>query len=191
MGLDISVCKLKKKENEINESDNFFRMVNDNYDFSDRNFPQWTKKFFTSYKQEMYDWEKYKEQTGIDVPAMVWCSTEYGEKCIMTLESNDEEKKRIEIDLDEVPTYFKDIQIVPYEEVGYQRKGLNSKFYEDYDNGKIGYFVWSKKELERYKEEYCDEKSPYGDDYESPKTNFQHNIIDKFTEGEDCVIFDW
>ena len=32
---------------------------------------------------------------------------------------------------------------------------LNGNFYADYDADKIGYFVWYKSELERYKAYYC------------------------------------
>ena len=104
----------------------------------------------------------------------------------------------IKIDLKKVPTYEKKIKVLYYDEVGYQRKGLNAKFYDDYENGKIGYFVWTKAELERYKQEYCDEPHEYiypngtkSGDMVYPKENFQRNIINNFTEGEDCVIFDW
>ena len=34
-----------------------------------------------------------------------------------------------------------------------------------------------------YKEDYCDT--------EESKEHFQHNIIDKFEEGKDCVTFSW
>ena len=102
----------------------------------------------------------------------------------------------IEVNLDKVPTYQKEIKVLYYEEVGYQRKGLNKKFYEDYRNDVIGYFVWTKEELERYKELYCDD--PYQFVYPNgdlgqmvyPKDDFQKNIIDNFVEGKDCVIFD-
>ena len=73
-----------------------------------------------------------------------------------------------------------DTDIVVYKHL---EKGCNGNFYADYDADKIGYFVWSKSELERYKEDYCDT--------EETKEYFQHNIIDKFEEGKDCVTFDW
>ena len=104
----------------------------------------------------------------------------------------------IKIDLEKVPLKEKSIKVLPIEEVGYQRKGLNGKFYDDYEAGKIGYFVWTKAELERYKEEYCDEPYEYvypngekSGDMIYPKLDFQRHIIDHFTEGEDCVTFDW
>ena len=104
----------------------------------------------------------------------------------------------IEINLDKVPVYDKEISVIFYEEIGYQYKGLNSKFYEDYENGKIGYFVWDKKELQRYKKEYCDKVHEYvfpndkkSGEIAHPKFDFQRNIIDNFKEKECCVTFDW
>ena len=75
------------------------------------------------------------------------------------------------------------MKVLYTEEVGYQRKGLNGKFYDDYEEGKIGYYVWDKKELERYKQDYCDS--------DEAKDNFQHNIIDKFVDGEYVARFSW
>ena len=100
----------------------------------------------------------------------------------MTIEKIDT-KERVNIDLNKVPTYNKTISIIGYEEVGYQRKGLNGIFYDDYEKHKIGYYVWSKKELERYKQDYCNS--------DDEKKDFQENIINKFIEGECCVTFDW
>ena len=62
-------------------------------------------------------------------------------------------------------------------ELLFNEKGID---WNDYEDGKIGYYVWTKEELERYKKEYAVE--PY---------EFQRNIIDNFTEGEDVVTFDW
>ena len=91
-------------------------------------------------------------------------------------------KHLIKIDLDKVPIYSKSIKVLYWEEVGYQRKGFNNKFYSDYRAGKLGYFVWSKKELERYKQDYCiDEEKEY----------FQKYVIDKFIDGKTCCIFSW
>lgn len=108
--------------------------------------------------------------------------------------------KAVEINLNEkdIPTFDMEESVLYGEKVGYQRKGLNGKFYDDYRDGKIGYFVFTKAELERYKDEYCDE--PYEYVYSNgeksgemvyPKDNFQKNIINHFVEGEMFVTFDW
>lgn len=168
----------------------------------ENDFPEWTKAFESDQTENWFDWQKYKEQTGIDLDQCDWHGEEYSERgCFMTVspkgvECTDETK--IEIDLEKVPTYEKALKVLFYSEVGYQRKGLNGKFYEDYEAGKIGYFVWTKAELERYKQDYCDE--PYEYVYPNgeksgkmvyPKDSFQKNIIDNFVEGSDCVTFDW
>lgn len=208
MGLDISVYKIKKKTpEEVNDgNERFFRLTNDNAEYHNPH-PEWTKEFEVDYVQSYYDWEKFKEETGIDVNEYNWAGECYDEKgCFMYLNPKDMDKDdqdyeglgKIKIDLEKVPLKEKSIKVLPIEEVGYQRKGLNGKFYDDYESGKIGYFVWTKAELERYKEEYCDE--PYEYVYPNgeksgnmvyPKLDFQRHIIDHFTEGEDCVTFDW
>lgn len=198
MGLDITVYKLTKT---AKKNDYYFRLVDDDGNYDNHEFPEWAKKFEKTKTESWYDWEKFKNDTGINteeyefymehasekgyfltlkqkgVELPVWNSEKYKSWDEYEAEEN---KMLLEIDLDKVPTYKKKIKVIYHKEVGYQRKGLNSNFYDDYQNGKIGYFVWTKAELERYKTEYCD----------NPE-DFQHNIIDNFVEGEDCVTFDW
>lgn len=177
MGLDITVYRLKKLGDVKNENDSFFTLDEDS------NFPDWTKEFISKREQDYYDWEKYKEESGIDVIALQWCGESYGDEgCFMYLTDKDDEEV-IKIDLEKVPSRKQIDNVIGREEVGYQRKGLNGNFYADYNANKIGYFVWTKSELERYKEDYCDT--------EESKEDFQHSIIDKFEEGKDCVTFDW
>lgn len=195
MGLDICVQRIVKKPKD---KESFIRL-NEKYVF-----PDWTKEFEQDKTEEMYDWEKYKEQTGIDIEQMDWYSTSYDEDgSIMYVYPKDNElpvwssdypggvdayekdinNVIIKIDLDKVPTKSVVNKVIYWKEVGYQRKGLNNKFYDDYEEGKIDYFVWTKDELLRYKEDYCTESCD--------KEKFQRNIIDNFEEGKDCVIFDW
>lgn len=200
MGLDISVCKIvKRKQNE--PTDRVFRLVDNNAEYQNP-FPEWTKEFEVDYEQGYYDWDKLKEEQGININDYEYGGEEYGPKgCFMRFNPKGEEyskDKELVLDIEKIPVKKKMIKVLPYEEVGYQRKGLNSKFYQDYDNDKIGYFVWTKAELERYKEEYCDEpyEYVYGNGEKSgemiyPKEDFQRNIIDNFIEGECCVTFDW
>ena len=216
MGLDICVRKITK---EPNNREDYFRLIDDNGDYDRSGFPKWTLPFENERVEIWYDWQKFKEQTGIDIDKCNCHGISYTENgSFMEVSPIDKEvpewddkkykdwneyesergKVVIKIDLDKVPKYEKTIKVLYFEEIGCQRKGLNVKFYADYRAGKIGYFVWTKAELEKYKEEYCDE--PYDCEYPNgeksgqiiyPKSNFQKNIIDTFTEGEDCVIFDW
>lgn len=217
MGLDICVRRLLEKPKR---KDDYFRLVNDeDGSFDYRDFPEWTKKFIRTKTETWCDWEAFKEQSGIDMNNMDWHGESYGEDgCFMTVSPKgvelpewredypggweafdaDRDKIMIKIDLEKVPTKKVKIKVIYWEEVGYQRKGLNGKFYNDYDEGKIGYFVWTKAELERYKKDYCDEPYKYvypngeeTDDMIYPKDNFQKNVINHFEEGKDCVIFSW
>ncbi len=217
MGLDICVRRICKKEES--KDYNYFSLI-DNEGNYENNFPSWTKEFETSITENWYDWQKFKEESGIDINNCKWLGESYDKNgsfmevsqqgAEMPEWNNGEgwkdfdeyeearDKLIIKIDLEKVPTYEKEIRILYYKEVGYQRKGLNSLFYDDYENGKIGYFVWSKEELERYKKDYCDEPYEYqypngkmSGEWVYPKDNFQRNVIDKFEEGKDCVIFSW
>jgi len=218
MGLDITVRRICKKE-EAEEKYDYFRLVDDKGNY-ENDFPTWTKEFETSEVEECYDWQKYKEETGIDLNKCRWLGESYDEEgCFLEVCQKDaklpewnagkgwknfdtykeaRDKVVIKIDLEKVPTYEKEIKVLYYRDVGYQRKGLNPHFYDDYEKGKIGYFVWTKAELERYKEDYCDE--PYEYRYPNgemsgtmiyPKEDFQQNIINNFEECKDCVTFSW
>jgi hypothetical protein len=168
------------------------------------------KKYEHTITEQWYDWDSYKEQTGFDYDSYVLleqCGSkrtmypnDIKDPCEDATEDerdawyNEVERKSIEIDLREVPKKSVDVRVIYRDEIGYQRKGLNHKFYQDYDDGKIGYFVWSKDELGRYKRDYCDEDhvSEYDRHYFcTPKQDFQESIIDTFVEGECCVCFDW
>lgn len=176
MGLDIIVYRLKKLDNIRKENDDFFIIHKDN------NFPDWSKKFISKRGQDYYDWKKFKEESGIDVESLKICGEKYSkEGCFLFLK--DDNENEITVDFEKVSIRKQIDDVIGREEVGYQRKGMNGNFYNDYEEDKIGYFVWTKSELEKYKEDYCDT--------EESKERFQHNIIDKFEEGKDCVIFDW
>ncbi|MBP5457507.1 MAG: hypothetical protein J6Y37_13525 [Paludibacteraceae bacterium] len=198
MGLDISVKRIQKKSED---QDSYLSLVDDSGNY-ENDFPEWTKAFEQDQTESWFDWQKYKEQTGIDLDQCDWHGEEYSKRgCFMTVSPKGVEctdETRIEIDLEKVPTYEKALKVLFYSEVGYQRRGLNGKFYEDYEAGKIGYFVWTKAELERYKQDYCDEPYEYvypngekSGEMVYPTESFQKNIIDNFVEGRDCVTFDW
>ena len=175
MGLDIYVRKIIKEQKR---EDDYFQIDDEENNIP---FPEWTKPFENEIVEKRFDWEKYKEESGIDINDDYPCYRY--EKLTVLYPIKVGENEYINIDLDKVPICEVKIKSLFYEEVGYQRKGLNSNFYKDYEDGKIGKFVWTKEELERYKKDYCDN--------ELSKNNFQENIIDNFTEGEDCVTFSW
>lgn len=204
MGLDITVHRFSDKKQE-----RYFRMYDVNTETNeiipiDRGFPEWTKEYVKNRVVKLYDFVALKEKTGINLDdyhvVMIGPlnKTEkfkdnkdaYG----YVLRHNDTNEE-IVLSFEEIPVFKKKVPVIYWEEVGYQRKGLNSKFYQDYEDGKIGYFVWTKAELERYLDEYCDEDTEieHGDTKYTAtyKDNFKVNIIDNFTEGTDVVSFSW
>ena len=193
MGLDIYVYRLKKATDADKENHNYMRLIDEETgEYSDCGFPDWALKLKTEHTEQWYDWDLYKKQTGINVKDLELVA--FGENsngvCVFTYK--DKNGNEIEIPEVSVSLYDKKIFIIGEEEVGYQRKGFNNKFYEDYEAGKIGYYIWSKKELERYKEDYCEDviTFPNGDTLDLKKY-FQEHIIDKFVEGECYACFSW
>jgi len=219
MGLDICVRRLVNKPKNEESKHNYFRLIDDEGNYDNQGFPEWTKKFEHNKLERWYDWDAFKKKTGINMEEMVMDGVSYGpHESYMTVHHKNDvlpeykedypggydayreavNKVKLRINFKDVPTKRAKVKVIYWEEVGYQRKGLNSNFYQDYRDEKIGYFVWTKAELERYKDEYCDE--PYEYEYPNgeksgnmvyPKLQFQRNIIDNFEEGKDCVIFDW
>lgn len=203
MGLDIYVKRICKKEESKGKYDRFSLVDNDGSYLNI--FPSWTRNFETVITEKLYDYKKYKEETGLDIDEYNILNASYGaeDNYLEVVPKNVElpmwnggegwkdnkeyqeayEKIITKINLDNFPTYDKEIKVVYYKEIGYQRNGFNSRFYDDYRNEKIGYFVWDKNELERYKNDYC------YDDF--VKEHFQRYIIDNFEEGKDCVTFNW
>lgn len=160
MGLDITVRRLKKEaENYITE-------------FED--FPNWAKESVMLKTLKFYNWQEYSKLVGIDFSDCPLQEAFDNEQSLTYCYYKGDTP--VIIHLGEVPTYTKRVPVICWEEVGYQRKGMNDKFYEEFEN----YWVWTKAELERYKNEYA----------EDPE-EFQSNIIDNFIEGKDCVSFDW
>ena len=204
MGLDITVHRFSDKKQE-----EYFEMYDVNTETNEiiprhEDFPEWTNKFVKNKVEKLYDLSAFKEKTGINLD-------DYHVVMIGPLEDTEKFKGNKEaygyvlkhkdtdedlvLSFEEIPVFKKKVPVIYWKEVGYQRKGLNSKFYQDYEDGKIGYFVWTKAELERYLDEYCDEDTEieYGDTKHTVKykDNFRVNIIDKFNEGTDVVSFDW
>lgn len=207
MGLDI-YCNRLVKTPHCREYR--FRLLDEDGNYDNSAFPEWTKRYEKNVTEKWYDWGKYKEQTGVDIERYNIFCEEYGENGHIwqmypkdkepeyeqlhkrlhngEFASGDEYKQAlnelvITINAKDVPLKKVVTKCIYYKEVGYQRKGLNSKFYEDFDNGKIEDLVWTLAELERYKKDYCDT--------DEDKQCFQENIINKFVEGKCVVEFSW
>lgn len=180
MGLDIMVWKLKKYDKESDGC---------NYILSRETFPAWCKKLETDITNTRYDWKKYIIEKEIDPCKVISSSSKTTEKGkVITINFIDGTEHIV--DLSEVPVKVVSQKVIGVEEVGYQRKGLNDKFYDDSRKGELNYYVWALDELNHYKNEYCNETDEYGIGY-NPKVEFQKNIIDKFIEGQCVVVFDF
>lgn len=175
MGLDISVYKITKKKTDF-----YFRLIDNNLNYQN-NFPEWTKKYEVEVEEAFTDWDEYKERTGIDINDYhIVCITGGSDGYIEIVKNEkDGMLNEVKIPITDIKDKYIKIKVLYREEVGYQRKGLNGDFYKDYDDGKIGYFVWNKKELMRYKTDYAIDPD-----------EFQENIIDNFSKNCVCT-FDW
>ena len=84
--MDISVFRLKKLQ-EQEDNSNFFTVENI------KNLPEWSKSFITKREQEYYDWNKFKEESGIDAVSLQWRGEEYSEKgCFLYLKNKERER---------------------------------------------------------------------------------------------------
>lgn len=183
MGLDISVWRITKNpegKNVLGERD-YFQLTDGHgqYEPDAALLPRWTKSMESIIDLTMYNWDKYRELTGLDVENMYMCTWAFDEEKdseYMVVEDDAGEKHTIwlkDVPLTTVPT-----KVLYRTEIGYQRKGLNAKFYQDYTDDK--YYVCTLAELERYKKEYAEDPD-----------EFQENIIDPFVEGQCIVTFSW
>jgi hypothetical protein len=197
MGLDINCRRLSKTPTE-----NVFYLFDCNYNYTDCGLPKWIKEFEQDFPYDVDDLNEVKNKLGIDCDKYEITGSlysidkkliEYGypqyystDRRNMKLYAVYEPKQgeigdRKVVDVNDIPQKTITVKGIYFEEVGYQRKGLNLKFYKDYENGIIGQFVTTLSELERYKKEYCTTQED--------KDKFQRNIIDKFVEGETIVDF--
>jgi len=185
MGLDIKTIRLcKTDQGELASAD--YRILEDdevtqfkNAGLSDRIFTRMetyydleghlTKVVVPGSKMDDWEWRR------------IFWPEEFDDTCyiFIYLPTN----QRYEIRSANVWTFDEQVSVVYYdEEVGYQRKGMNSQFYKDYDAGKLNYFVLDKATLEMYRDTYVDD---------CLKEHFQENIINPFVEGETVAIFSW
>ena len=198
MGLDITVERFTKKPKDKDYCYKLWEMNNMGaIELTNHDFPEWVIALKSEKTFVINDWAKYKEDTGHDV------LNDYRMRMMGPIGNNDEgdddednakygyvlvtdkedvEPKELTIFCDDIPHKEMKLPVVYYNERGYQRKGLNSQFYQDYRDGKIGYFVWSKAELERYLKDYVEDDM---------KDYFKKNIVDVFEDGKDVCSFNW
>lgn len=177
MGVSINLYRIKiADKSDIND----LRFI----EYSDE-YPDWTKQFISEYDDEPYDYESYfksigKQFSDYEFVGMNFMNKNSEVSPILILENIDT-KEELQIDLNSVPTYTDRINILGLESKGYQTNSFNKKFYDDLEEGKIKDTLWTYKEVEEYMEKYCD-------DIDNRKEYFRKYILDRFMEGECCVI---
>ena len=82
------------------------------------------------------------------------------------------------------PISYSKKKVIYYESIGYQRKGMNPKFYEDFNNCKL----YLRKEHVLKASQYLDVDDQWG-----PTLNqdFKESFIDNFIEGESIFFASW
>jgi len=188
MGLDITVYKpIKVKEEDFQKIEDFLN-IEDHPElsvFSD---------FIFEKENEYYDLENEARDLGYNLEDLIWTGTSFGPESAYTFKDSDGNDVKIII----TKTIKKIDKCIAIEEVGYQRKGANKKFYEDkiWDSP----CVIDQKTLNNHWETYFSNQTPeskggwgsgveYEQDDETMRKNFKKNIIDKFIEGETFVIY--
>jgi hypothetical protein len=189
MGLDITVYKpIKLKGDAFQETEDFFN-IEENPELESI-FPD----FIFEKENEYYDLESELKEQGYDPGDLSWRGTSFNDAVIYTFSDKDGNEVEIKV----TKTIKKIDKCIAVEEVGYQRKGANKKFYED--------GMWDSpctvdsETLDNHWKNYFSKQTPeskggwgsgveYVQDDEEMKRNFKENIIDKFVEGETFVIY--
>lgn len=186
MGLDIYVCRPIPREEKVIGSDEY--MLSD--------FPELEIFSHLAFEQEVefHEIDEDLKKMGYNPEDLQWRGTEYSDSVIV--EFSDNEGNRIVIT---DPTISKRSErFIKVEEVGYQRKGANKKFYEDgmWDSPAVLKMDTLKDHWEKYfSHQTPDSAGGWGSgveyklEDEEMKARFKENIIDKFIEGETFVLY--
>jgi hypothetical protein len=76
-------------------------------------------------------------------------------------------------------------KVIYFQQEGYQRKGMNSKFYSDFENDKL-YF-----DLESLRKAYNYLEADHISSLKELQQNFQENFINNFIEGKSIFQVSW
>lgn len=202
MGLDISIIKPIETTDKIRDSyvsgnddlDNI--RVIDLSDYypdelpKDENWMRYIDPFVREIEIDIFDLDKIRLKLGIsDSHELVMI----GDGELGFSDNPDNEMIIYEFDdLSKVPTTIGIAKILSGIEISYQRKGANSRFY---DEDKWPSLVWSKEELNEYRDKYFSHNlgknndTEYNLSDEEMRSRFEKNIMSKFSEGF-LVLFD-
>ena len=182
MGLDISVYKVSEKE-----TDTFF-VLSENPELE-------TFKEKAQIKEnEYFNLELAAKKAGHNLEDLTWEQTSYGEEPVFYFRTKTNKK----VELKNPPTLKRKELVLYAEEVGYQRKGANKKFYEDgmWDSACVTNLSVLKEHHKKYFSSNTPEsKGGWGSGVEfelsdeEMKKRFQENIINKFEKGKTFVVY--
>lgn len=207
MGLDIRVIKpikINRKLKKLYKKGENYRKINflsiDNY--FEGNFPndnEWIKNikpFIKRVKVKFYNIYSMKKSLGIpksEFDSWEISSEGYGGFTFRNITSGKELNYRVytEREWNKIPLKTDYMNIIAYRTIGYQRKGANSRFYNE---DKWPSLVWSEDELNNYRDKYFSGNIPgeepgfaeYNLTDEEMSSRFKENIIDKFFNG--CIV---
>lgn len=170
MGLDIYGCKSVRKSG-ARKKDDFYQIEDKNIDFL----------------LPLIDRIEEKEFEYFDVKKI------FGDKCEIEgyyltkgksyFLVNGKEYTFTDKEIDELPMLIEKEKVLYFEdEFFYQRRGMNEKFYEDYEKGILSAFIATKEMVDSLLQ-YCIN--------EEDRIHMKNNLCNKFVEGEDFVFLSW
>lgn len=185
MGLSVEVVKFNKPNCVDMDSDYYFRLTDDNGNYDDLGFKDWALKKKTEITEQWLDFEKYKEDTGIDIENDYEVdSIHYGDDGYFSELIKKSDGSRLKINIDTFPIIEKNISVVCYDTISSISRPFTDDFYDDFDAGKTKRFLWTKEEVMDYFNKYCI-KEKFDIDL------FTQKIINKFKEGKTAVYISW
>lgn len=219
MGLDIYVVKpIQPTKKLINSVRKDKELPNGLDDYSITEHPELERWKHLSFKKqvEYIDFEKSFAQFGLNHDEYEWRMTggngyyfdrkdKVGESIISLDSLVDEEEPGYDVCItwEKLITFFKEEDIIIGQEVGWQRKGANSLFYQKNESGNSMWDsppVISLDVLKEHWNKYFSCSTPlaeggfgHGVEFEQSdsemRQNFKENIIDKFVESDTFVIY--
>lgn len=161
----------------------------ESYDYLDK---IWSKVYFDT-KEELFNsvlYEKFKNLYLNILKKEGWVEdyTFYASgqdrHCFNLNKAKDFCSKKVKVVLVDPPTFKKPERFIRVEEVGYQRKGANNKFYQDGDQIYNDGYITDIEVLRKHWYKYFS-------DTKELMEGFKKSIIDNFTQGETFVSYSW
>jgi len=170
MGLDITVNMVKSIGNKNPQDIDDFDILSES-----PNLTVFTHLAFERVN-EYYDLETAIRNIGYKLDDLKWIGTSYHGAVQYTYKNKIGE----EVVITDPPIIYKKELCIFSEEIGYQRKGANKKFYDD--------GMWDGVDVVE-KWVLLEHWNKYFSDTEDLRRSFKENIVDKFIEGSTFVCY--